>query len=195
MQDDTCSVDQCSAAAVKRGWCSKHYQRWWKYGDPLSLMQAPPGQQFATLLDWIASRDRSECWVWPYSLRKGYGVLRRPGSSRMEKAHRLAFELEYGYPLDALGCHACDNPSCCNPDHIFEGTQADNMADAKAKGRLSAPPAARPGRRMRHKKLTPDDVRAIRSDRRTQAAIAADFGISQSVVSGIRSGKRWGWVA
>lgn len=143
MQDDTCSVPGCPSVAAKRGWCSKHYQRWWKHGDPNAVRKTAPGEQYETLVRWVAERDRSECWIWPYSLWSGYGILRRPGSTSTEKAHRLAFELAYGYPLEHLGCHGCDTPACCNPDHIFDGTQADNMADAKAKGRLSPPPLRR----------------------------------------------------
>lgn len=194
MQDDTCSVDTCPRPAEKRGWCGRHYQRWWKYGDPLALRKCQPGEQFATLVAWVADRDRSECWVWPYSLRKGYGVLRRPGSATTEKAHRLAYELDNGAPLTNNGCHRCDTPACCNPDHIFDGTQAENMRDAKRKGRLASPPVARNGRAMSHKVLTPAAVRSIRSDVRVHRVIAAEHGVSPSTVSEVKSGRKWGWV-
>lgn len=135
----TCDVAQCGQPAKKRGWCSKHYQRWWKHGDPLASGKTPPGEQIATLLEWLRSRRRDECWIWPYSLRKGYGVLHHPDTGKMVKAHRFAVELDRG-PLKHLGCHTCDTPACSNPDHVFDGTQLDNMRDAKAKGRVSPPP-------------------------------------------------------
>jgi hypothetical protein len=51
-------------------------------------------------------------------------------------AHRISYELFKGVKLKHFGCHHCDVPACINPDHIFDGTAADNMKDAKSKGRV-----------------------------------------------------------
>jgi DNA-binding transcriptional regulator YiaG len=73
--------------------------------------------------------------------------------------------------------HDCDNRACVRPNHLFLGTHADNMADAKRKGRSGRPKA----------KLSPNDVRGIREALgKTQKQIAADFGCSQSTVSLVR---------
>ena len=78
------------------------------------------------------------CWEWPGAREKsGYGSLSHGGKKK--KAHRMAWELVNGpIPEGKLVCHRCDNPPCCPPDHLFIGTQRDNLHDAILKGRLGA---------------------------------------------------------
>lgn len=78
----------------------------------------------------------SDCWEWLGSFNvNGYGVYGKP--KRM--AHRLSWEHYNGpIPDGMLVCHRCDNPPCVNPEHLFLGTQADNMRDMDSKGRRVA---------------------------------------------------------
>jgi len=78
------------------------------------------------------------CWNWTASKRKGYGAFKYKG--KIVGAHRFSYELHKGViPEDMVVCHKCDNPKCVNPDHLFLGTQSDNMKDAYKKGRLKVP--------------------------------------------------------
>ena len=80
----------------------------------------------------------SECWLWTASVNVGgYGRLadkNLPAGYRL--AHRFSYELHYGsIPRGMIICHRCDVPRCVNPEHLFIGTDADNMRDMIAKGR------------------------------------------------------------
>ena len=85
------------------------------------------------------------CWNWTGARNKlGYGTLEttRLHSRKVKYAHRLSWELASGAdPGDLKVCHRCDNPSCVRPSHLFLGTQTENLADMRAKGRGSKPPA------------------------------------------------------
>lgn len=83
----------------------------------------------------------SGCWNWMGAVHKktGYGIFRRKGGSSGHSAHRMAWELWNGpVPEGLCVCHKCDNPRCCNPDHLFIGTHKDNSEDMVRKGRHGA---------------------------------------------------------
>ena len=78
--------------------------------------------------------EASECWVWTGSTNgHGYGRLNVRG--KWLGAHRVAFELANGKAPEQCVLHSCDNPPCCNPAHLREGTLADNVQDMFARGR------------------------------------------------------------
>lgn len=118
--------------------------------------------------------------------RDGYGSVRFEGRSWL--AHRLVHHITNA-PVsdDVLVCHNCDNPSCVNPQHLFCGTQQDNMDDMVLKGRQRS----RTGSDHANSKLTEADVLNIRSDRRTHKVIAMDYGVSRGLVSLIKRGAAW----
>lgn len=74
------------------------------------------------------------CWVWKTDCVHGYGSFWLQG--KVYRAHRASYMLFSGViPLGMNVLHTCDNPSCVNPQHLFLGTQQDNMTDKRLKGR------------------------------------------------------------
>lgn len=139
---------------------------------------------------WDRARpDGNGCWNWTGCKdRYGYGKVRV--NKRLVKAHRFAYEQAVGevVPPGLMVCHKCDNPACVNPAHLFLGTNDENMADMSRKGR-----AAR-GERQGRSKLTRSQVLEIRRDSRRLDDVAADYGVSRSLVSLIRRRERWSWL-
>jgi hypothetical protein len=122
------------------------------------------------------------CWPWLGARDpNGYGRIGKPGREGTMLAARLSLQLA-GVDID--GCnvlHACDHPSCVNPAHLRCGTQQDNMRDAFERGRGWTT----------EMKLTAEDAARIRASRLSQTTLAGIFGVDQSHISMIKSGRRW----
>ena len=135
----------------------------------------------------VKKQDNGKCWLWMGCKDpNGYGRFSMP-PSRAILAHRLAFELVYStkIPEGMFACHKCDNPFCVNPNHIFLGTPADNMADAKRKGRMER------GEKRYSAKLTRSMVLAIRKEQGPIGKLARQYGVCEALISGILNHKRW----
>ncbi len=119
----------------------------------------------------------------------GYGRFSFNGKNRM--AHKVAYEYWNGKIPDGLQvCHSCDNPPCCNPKHLFLGTNKENMEDKVAKGRQAFLRGENHGSSV----LTKEQVDSIRSgyaSGKRQTNLAKEFGISQPHVSSICRMERW----
>jgi len=129
------------------------------------------------------------CIEWANAKTKqGYGVQRINGRNVL--AHRYAWERVNGpIPKGMYVCHRCDNPPCTNPQHLFLGTPADNMADKESKGRGVHPTGPRNGRT----KLTADQAWAIRSCYAgggvTQKELAVAFGVHRTTARMVLIGR------
>lgn len=130
------------------------------------------------------------CHEWSRHINEGgYGTLKYRRKQWM--AHRFAWQFWRGaIPFEMIVCHRCDNRRCINPDHLFLGTTQDNVDDKMRKGRF----VASRGEKSGTAKLTDAQALAIRLDSRSQATIAKDYGISQSMVSFIKAGMCWSTV-
>jgi hypothetical protein len=152
--------------------------------------------------DFWAYVDRGEgCWEWcGKRARTGYGLVGK------RLAHRIAWELTYGPIPDGMEvCHACDNPPCVRPSHLFLGTHHENMLDAAQKGRIGRHPNSLAS--LRHsglvagpdhpnRKLTADQVRAIRAATgRFQSDLAVEYGVCQRTISVLLRGITYAEVA
>ena len=147
-------------------------------------------QRFWTRVDRSGGGD--SCWPWTGACRVGYGAVAWCG--RVEGTHRVAWTLSHGPIPDGMHVlHRCDVRPCCNPSHLFLGTNADNISDRMAKGRRGG--GGPPGERSGMARLTADRVREIR--RRyaaggiSQRALAAEFGVSKGAVKHVLSGRTW----
>lgn len=141
----------------------------------------------------VDRRGPDECWPWRRGCdRDGYGRLRR---DRVDlRAHRVALETAVGpIPVGMSVCHRCDNPPCCNPAHLFVGTNRDNVLDMVGKGRNAFRLPDNAGERNPAAHLSEDQVLAIHAmaDSLTQAEIGRAVGITQSTVSKILRGDLW----
>lgn len=148
---------------------------------------------------WAQVDKSGECWVWTGSRTSfGHGTFYpRDGGPVRINAHRRSWEMHFGaIPEGLFVLHHCDNPPCVRPDHLFLGTQADNMQDALSKGRYDRTLRAR-GEQNGQARLTADDVRAIRvelSKGRTSYSIAPDFGVNPATIWRIAIGQTWSWL-
>lgn len=121
------------------------------------------------------------CWEWLRGKdRHGYGRMFIPGTKTTIGAHRMSYEENKG-PLDKAlyVCHTCDNTSCVNPEHLFLGSQKDNMKDMiEKKGHYSA-------------QLTWGQVQDIReATGKTHQAIADEYKVARTTITNIKNGKR-----
>ena len=126
------------------------------------------------------------CWEWVgRKTLRGYGDVMR--DYKYKKAHRCSYELFIGaIPIGKNVCHKCDNPSCVNPSHLFLGTQADNLADMRSKGR-----GTKLCGEQLSKVLTDEKVVQIIKSPLSRRKIAKEFGVSGSCIQTIRNGRSW----
>jgi hypothetical protein len=159
------------------------------------------------LMRSIRVNEATGCWEWTQARRKKpslpYGCVSI--GDRQKVTHRLMYELAVGsIPCGMMVLHRCDNPPCCNPDHLFLGTHQGNMADMVAKGRQAT--GARSGRHTkpertargsRNGRAKLDEEKAERIRVRYAAGgvklkdLADEYGVSIQTVWKIAKGKRF----
>lgn len=140
----------------------------------------------------------SGCWLWtgaPVDRKSEYGRFAFAGTQ--ERAHRVSWFMHHGpIPSGLHVLHRCDNPACVNPDHLFLGTNEDNVADRVAKGRSGW--QARKGEAHPMRKLTEQQVRSIRrrcARGERGSDLAREYGLNRATVSEIVSRRKWRHVA
>lgn len=144
----------------------------------------------------------TQCWEWQHIISEpGYGMF--SWKRRTLRAHRISFMLANDRDPKGLVCHQCDNRKCVNPAHLFEGSNDDNMKDAKSKGRMShgtqhsaALLTEKRPRRDRHPGATVTQevfqrINDLRKQGMNQRQIAKVVGVSQGTAWKVFSGRHW----
>lgn len=163
-------------------------------GQPFRFLQGHGTRRPAKLRFWekVDKRGIDDCWPWT-GAQDGRGYGRFWDGQKHTTAHRFVFKLYHGnIPNHILACHKCDNPSCCNPHHLFAGTDADNAADKVQKGRQRNTPA--PGEKNPKAKVSSADVICIRQQYADGASIiqlASAYSLSSSNIACIVRRKTW----
>ena len=122
-------------------------RRGWVSGQPMRFLTGHTSRRSHTLEERFWNKiDKNgpihpvlgtRCWLWTGAHQTfGHGVIRLKDTKKNKLVHRLSYEIHYGSIPEGLNIlHRCDNPPCCNPEHLFAGTQKDNIQDAIKKGR------------------------------------------------------------
>ncbi len=137
--------------------------------------------------NYIDKKSEDECWEFTRHLVDGYGQIQI--NKKEYKAHRVVYELTYGQiPNEKHVLHSCDNRKCCNPKHLFLGTNNDNVKDKCEKDRQSKGEG-------NHSKLTTEQVLEIRrlysAGGISQKSLAKMFGVGHTIIGNIILRKKW----
>lgn len=193
MQDQSTRLCACG--------CGETIPAFGPSGHPRSYVRGHARRRDAVLRFWDHVDKSGECWIWTgYCQPKGYGLFypadyHRQRNNRTTSAHRYSYELHFGpIPSGMSVCHRCDNPPCVRPDHLWLGTNGDNVRDMYAKGRGGY--RGMPGSLHPSAKLTERDVYDMRAKyRRLVNDLAADYGVTRVLVRQILAGKSWQHIA
>jgi hypothetical protein len=132
-----CKIAGCRKKYLARGFCGMHYRRVRQHGSPHTVLPTGggPGRVPRPLADRFEERVNKidgGCWEWTGCTNAGgYGLIGQGGrGGKPLLAHRVSWELNHGpIPEGLQALHACDNPCCVKPEHLYLGTHEDNMRD------------------------------------------------------------------
>ena len=189
-----CSIDGCTKPPANgRGWCSKHYTRWVRTGDPLQVqrVRADKGAGIAEVRAALADATPDQCWPWSQPFSGRYPTLWINGKG--VSAHRYVCSHREPPPSKAHhAAHSCGNSRCINPHHIRWATARENNADKVLHG------TAQRGERQGQARLTAKAVAQIRESYAaggiTMDALASQYGVSRPTISAAIRGQNWSWL-
>lgn len=188
-QEKKCSFSGCDKNHHAKGYCITHYARHRINGDQITRQRW--GKDYTSLEDYLNKNHQKEaggCWVWTGSFSKrNYGFVGNYSLAKKLKiytAHRLSFMIHKGViPEGMLVCHACDNPPCINPSHLFLGTHQDNMKDMDSKNRRKV----HRGDKSVKAKLTKDEAIYILQNMETISAweLSTKFNVCRQTIQNV----------
>jgi len=180
-----CKLEGCGTSHYGHGYCEKHYGRNKRCGDPTVTLIRERGSDLKTFL--LSNREISKNGCWNY-----LGVLHATGyavitiNKKQEGVHRVSWKLFKGeIPGGLWVLHKCDNRKCFNPEHLFLGTQKDNMTDMVNKRRSAF------GVKNSHAKLDGKKVKEIRNSEKSARELARVYGVGQITIRRVVRRKTW----
>lgn len=185
-----CSLENCNSPQIRQGYCSKHFGRWFRHGDPhKTLLNYGEGKTFEEKF-WskvAITANPNKCWDWQAGkFAEGYGAMQFEG--RNHGAHILAWQLVNKRKASLMVLHSCHRKICVNPNHLREGTAQENGQDEIDACKTFY------GSRNGNSKLTDEAVLIIRrqlAERKSYSVIAKEFEISKTNVADIRYRRIW----
>jgi len=145
----------------------------------------------------ITAND-DKCWNWTASNVRGYGRmgLRIKGKSHSLNATRVSYAINNSVdPIGKCVLHTCDNPSCCNPKHLFLGTSKDNTDDMMRKKRCVNPKGSHHGKSKLNELKVKDIKDKYKTGDYTMTMLSIIYKVNQSVISRIINNKTWNHVS
>lgn len=135
----------------------------------------------------------NDCWLWTgWKDKDSYGWIKI--NKKVYRAHRISYYISNGYfPINNC-LHTCDTPSCVNPNHLFDGTQADNVKDCVNKGRSRYGKTFKIGDKPANRKFLQEDIEVIKyliDNKIPQRSIAKLFKTTHTTISEINCGKTY----
>lgn len=186
MNNKLCTIEGCDGQHLARGLCQRHYMQQRRAGT--LQRQVPENDDSQYLLKRIKVNG-SGCWIWQQSTRDGYGRLVRHGKTW--NAHVFSFVALVRPIADGEQInHKCHVRACCNPDHLYAGSQSENMADMKSAGRSRY----LRGNENGNSRVDEQKAMAIYGAPGIAREVAARFGVSISLVYAIRKKRVWGHI-
>lgn len=192
-----CIESACNSKSSARGYCNKHYQRFIR-GVPMG------GNPKKTVIERIEEKSSHQkgtgCLIWNGAVSGGYkskpntqyGYIKIDGKT--QRVHRVMYEIHSGpIPEGMVLCHKCDNPLCINPDHLFLGTQAENVQDMIEKKRQYHPRGE-----MNNSKLKECEVIRILEAAKQGVSLhilSQKYSVHVVTIRNIVSGKKWAYLS
>ena len=149
---------------------------------PIERLSSEDVDRFWSKID---KRSKDECWPWlDHTDKDGYPPF-RVGKYRYKAGRVILFLTTGDDPGVNQACHSCNNPSCCNPSHLYAGTQSDNFQRAIEEKRAFV------GQKNGRAKLTEADIVAIRGSSESNRILCERYSISNGHISRIRLQQSW----
>ncbi len=187
METRICSVPGCGKKFKTKGLCSMHAERVRRYGslDPENMKRPDTRPAIERIMSRVEIVTESGCWIYT-GPGETHGTINIKGRSGPAQVHRLMWEHHNGpIPKGLVVCHRCDVGFCCNPAHLFIGTQRDNQLDKVRKNRQAR------GETVASSILTREQVIDILQSKDTHAELALRYGVTKGAIKAVKTRQNW----